>query len=88
VFAGAVVVLIPGIDLIGIILASQYLQGLLLPIVLIFMVRLVNDRALLGRHVNGRALNVLASVCVGLVILLDVILLGSSVLRGLGIATG
>jgi NRAMP (natural resistance-associated macrophage protein)-like metal ion transporter len=83
-FVGAVVVLLPGIDLIGIILASQYLQGLLLPIVLIFMLKLVNDEALLGRHVNGLRLNVLAVICIGLVVLLDVVLLGSSLLGATG----
>lgn len=83
--AGAVVTLIPGLDLIGVIVSSQYLQGLLLPVVLIFLVLLVNDRRLLGRHVNGRRLNVLAIVCVGLIVVLDVALLGSSLLHALGI---
>ena len=79
-FAGAIVVLIPGLDPIGLIIGSQYLQGLLLPIVLLFMYRLVNDRVLLGRHVNGRLRNGLAAVCIGLVIVLDAVLLGSAVL--------
>jgi Mn2+/Fe2+ NRAMP family transporter len=35
---GALVVLIPGIDLLPMIVGSQYLQGLLLPVVLVFMV--------------------------------------------------
>ena len=70
------------------IVASQYLQGLLLPIVLIFMVLLVNDRRLMGRHANGRRLNVLALICIGLVIVLDVVLLGTTVLRGIGVDLG
>jgi Mn2+/Fe2+ NRAMP family transporter len=87
-FAGALVVLLPGIDLIGIILASQYLQGLLLPIVLIFMLRLVNDRSLLGKHTNGRRLNALAVGCIGLVIILDVVLLGTTLLGAFGVTLG
>jgi NRAMP (natural resistance-associated macrophage protein)-like metal ion transporter len=82
---GAVIVLIPGLDPIGLILSSQYLQGLLLPIVLIFMLLLVNDRRLLGRHANGRARNVLTVVCVGLVVLLDAILLGTTALGAVGL---
>ena len=85
---GALVVLVPGIDLLPLILASQNLQGLLLPIVLVFMVLLVNDRRLMGRHANGRPLNVLAWACVGLVVVLDVVLLGSAVLGAFGIQTG
>jgi Mn2+/Fe2+ NRAMP family transporter len=81
---GAAVVLIPGLDPITIILASQYLQGLLLPIVLVFMLLLVNNKLLLGRHANGTRLNVLAIACVGLVTALDVVLLGQSVLSALG----
>lgn len=82
---GALVVLIPGIDLLPVILASQNLQGLLLPVVLIFMVLLVNDRRLMGRHANGRRANIVAWSAVGLVVALDLVLLGSTVLDALGI---
>jgi NRAMP (natural resistance-associated macrophage protein)-like metal ion transporter len=85
---GAAIVLLPGIDLLPLILASQNLQGLLLPIVLIFMVLLVNDRRLMGRHANGRRANVLAWGAVGLVVVLDAVLLGSTFLGALGIHTG
>jgi Mn2+/Fe2+ NRAMP family transporter len=84
-FFGAVVVLIPDLDLIGVIVSSQYLQGLLLPVVLVFMLILVNDRRTLGPHANGRLLNLLGIMSVGLVIILDVALLGSSVLSALGV---
>ena len=70
--AGALVVLIPGLDLLPVIIASQNLQGLLLPVVLVFMVLLVNDRRLMGDHRNGRIGNVLAWSAIGLVIVLDV----------------
>ncbi len=82
---GAVVVLIPGIDLIQVIVSSQYLQGLLLPVVLVFMLVLVNDRRTLGPHANGRTLNILGIASVGLVIILDIALLGSSILSAVGI---
>ena len=81
-FLGALIVLIPGLDPIPVIVASQNLQGLLLPIVLIFMVLLVNDRRLMGRHRNGRIANVLAWGSVGLVVVLDAALLG---VQGLGL---
>ncbi len=82
---GASIVLVPGIDLLPVILASQNLQGLLLPVVLIFMVLLVNDRGLMGRHANGRKANVLAWVAVGLVVVLDAVLLGATLLGALGL---
>ena len=83
--AGALIVLLPGLDLLPLIVASQNLQGLLLPIVLVFMVVLVNDKRLMGRHRNGRAANVLVWSAVGLVVLLDVVLLGVSALGVFGI---
>lgn len=86
--AGALVVLIPGLDLLPVIVASQNLQGLLLPIVLIFMVLLANDRGLMGDHRNGRVANVLAWGAVGIVVVLDVVLLGVSALGLFGVKVG
>ena len=82
---GAVVVLIPGLDLLPVIIASQYLQGLLLPVVLIFMILLVNDRRLMGSHANGRKLNIVAWISIALVIALDAVLLGVAGLGALGV---
>src|SRR5262249_46300006 len=53
-------VLLPGLPLIQVILATQTLNGVLLPVVLLFLVRLANDRELLGKYTNGRFFNVLA----------------------------
>jgi Mn2+/Fe2+ NRAMP family transporter len=85
---GALVVLIPGLDLIPVIVGSQNLQGLLLPIVLVFMVLLVNDERLMGRHRNGRVANILAWAAVGLVVALDLVLLGVTALGAVGVAIG
>jgi Mn2+/Fe2+ NRAMP family transporter len=56
---GAVVVLIPGISLIPLIISAQIANGVLLPIVLIFILRLATDRRLMGPAVNGRATTIL-----------------------------
>ena len=87
-FAGAFVVLIPGLDLLPVIIGSQNLQGLLLPIVLVFMVLLVNDKRLMGDHRNGRIANVVAWSAVGLIIVLDSVLLGVAALGLFGIEVG
>jgi Mn2+/Fe2+ NRAMP family transporter len=85
---GAVVALIPMLDIVSLIVASQYLQGLLLPVVLVFMVVLVNDGRLMGRHRNGRIANGLAWGAVGLVVALDIVLLGTSALELVGVSLG
>jgi Mn2+/Fe2+ NRAMP family transporter len=56
---GAVVVLIPGISLIPLIISAQIANGVLLPIVLVFILRLATDRRLMGPAVNGRTTTVL-----------------------------
>jgi len=50
---GALVVLIPGVPLVPLILVSQNVNGLLLPIVLIFVLKLANDRRIMGDYRNG-----------------------------------
>jgi Mn2+/Fe2+ NRAMP family transporter len=85
---GALVVLIPGLDLLPLIVSSQNLQGLLLPFVLGFMVILVNDEGLMGRHRNGRRANVLAWLAVGLVVALDLVLLATGLLGMVGLRVG
>ena len=50
---GAVVVLIPGLPLIPLILISQNVNGLLLPIVLVFVLRLAGDHTIMGADRNG-----------------------------------
>lgn len=51
---GAIVVLIPGISLIPLIISAQIANGVLLPIVLVFILRLATDRRVMGDAVNGR----------------------------------
>ena len=59
--AGAIVVLIPGVPLIPLILVSQNVNGLLLPIVLVFVLKLAGDRAIMGDDRNGRLATVVGT---------------------------
>jgi Mn2+/Fe2+ NRAMP family transporter len=57
---GAVVALVPGLPLFKVLVGVYVLNGLLLPVGLFAVLRLVNDPELMGRHVNGPIYNVLA----------------------------
>ncbi len=57
---GAAIAIVPNLPLIRVLLVTQVINGLLLPIVLFAVLRLVNDREVMGRHVNGPIYNVLA----------------------------
>ena len=76
---GALVVLMPNVPLFLAMLLSQNVNGILLPVVLVFMLKLVNDRRIMGKHVNGRTQNIIAWTSVAFLILLTVVLLGSSI---------
>jgi Mn2+/Fe2+ NRAMP family transporter len=60
IFFGALPVLLPNSPLLTIIFWSQVVSGMLLPVVIIAMLLLVNDKALMGEHVNGHAFNLVA----------------------------
>lgn len=76
----ALFVLIPGLPLIQVIVATQFLNGLLLPIVLIFVLRLVNDKDLMGEYTNNRLFNVLSYGTTAILIVLTIALLVLSIL--------
>jgi Mn2+/Fe2+ NRAMP family transporter len=57
---GAIVAMIPGIPVIELLIVTQVLNGVLLPIELVAIVRLANDREVMGVHVNGRVRNIFA----------------------------
>ncbi|HLW95460.1 MAG TPA: Nramp family divalent metal transporter [Solirubrobacteraceae bacterium] len=84
IFAGliagaAAIVLIPGAPL-GVITTSvQALAGVLLPSATVFLLLLCNDRAVLGPWRNPTWLNVLATLIVGILVLLSAVLMATTV---------
>jgi Mn2+/Fe2+ NRAMP family transporter len=65
---GAGVVLMPKFPLVQMILLSQVLNGMLLPVVLIFMILLVNKHELMGEWINPRWFNVASWIAVVFII--------------------
>jgi len=76
---GAGVVLIPDFPLVRMILFSQVVNGVLLPLVLVFMLRLVNNSNLMHEWTNPRFYNVVTWIAVFTLIALTVVLVGTSV---------
>lgn len=73
IIASAVVVLIPSLSLVNIMLVTQQLAGVLCPIVLIFMIKLVNDKEIMGKYVNNKFQNAIVKFTVVLIIVLTVL---------------
>ena len=55
---GVAVVLTPGLNLVNAMVRAQMIQGVLLPVILIFMLKLINREDVMGKHTNGPIYNV------------------------------
>jgi NRAMP (natural resistance-associated macrophage protein)-like metal ion transporter len=75
VILGAGFVLLPKVNLIKIMLISQEVNGILIPVILIYMLKLINNKELMGKYVNSRGYNIIAWTTVIFVIVLTVLLL-------------
>ena len=77
------VILIPGIPLFPLMWLSQALNALLLPVILVLVLKLVNDHSIMGDWRNSRLQNSLAWGLTVLITAVAVLLLVSSFLPGL-----
>lgn len=73
---GAAFVLIPGLDLILLMVFSQFIGGILLPFLLVYMIKIANDRRIMGRYVNSRGFNFVSWATVLVIIGLTIALVG------------
>jgi len=71
----ALIILIPGAPLIKISIWSQVLNGILLPVVLISMILLINNKKIMGVYVNNMIQNIIGWAAVIILVILSVILL-------------
>ena len=74
VFGGAGFILLPGLPLIPVILLSQVVNGLLLPFVLIFILRLSSREDLMGPYRNHRTMSLVVWATILTMILLTLLL--------------
>lgn len=77
----ALVVLIPNIDLFGIMMLAQVINGIMLPVLLYCMVRIASDTHLMGSHANGKLWNILVWFTIVAVSVLTVVMF---ILQALG----
>jgi Mn2+/Fe2+ NRAMP family transporter len=80
---GAAIAVIPNLPLIRVLLVTQVINGLLLPVVLFSVLKLVNNRELMGDHVNGRLYNVAAWLTAIIVTVLSLLYIVATLFPGL-----
>lgn len=71
---GGLIVLLPIKSLIQTMMISQTFNGVLLPVILLAMLKLINDKRLMGKFVNRGFLNIITWVVVIILIILAMIL--------------
>jgi Mn2+/Fe2+ NRAMP family transporter len=80
---GAAIAVIPNLPLFRVLLVTQVINGLLLPFVLFAVLRLVNNRELMGAHVNGPLYNVAAWLTAIIVTALSILYIVMTIFPGL-----
>ncbi len=75
IFLGAGVVLWPNLPLIPIMFISQVINGIVLPVILIFILILINNKKIMGAYTNGRCFNFLAWLTVAILVALSIMFL-------------
>ncbi len=76
---GVLITLIPGLPIIQVLIVLQDLNAAMLPILLVFIILLVNNRRLMGKHVNGLIFNIISWATVVVITILIVLLLVSTI---------
>ena len=71
IFLSGLLILAPNLPLIPIMFVSQVLNGLVLPVVLVFMVLLISDRSVMKEYTSGLLLNTVSWATVAILITLS-----------------
>ena len=79
--ASAALVIMPGVDLFQIMMSAQVINGVLLPILLVFLVFIAGDKHIMGSYRNSRLWNALTWATIVLITVLTAVMF---VLQALG----
>ncbi len=80
---GAAIILLPVKSLVQAMMSSQTLNGVLLPIILIVMLKLINDKKIMGKFANNLVLNIINWVVVVVLIILTLLLILATLFPGI-----
>jgi NRAMP (natural resistance-associated macrophage protein)-like metal ion transporter len=80
---GSVVALIPGFNPIDAMIWSQVVNGVLLPIILIFMLKIINNKDVMGEYTNSRWYNLIVWLTVIALVAFSIIILVTSIFPNL-----
>jgi len=76
---GGIVAMVPAIPPITLLLVAQCINGVLLPVLLIAIVKLINNPAIMGEYRNSILFNILAISTTAIVSILSLLLIGKTI---------
>jgi len=76
---GGIVAMVPAIPPITLLLVAQCINGVLLPVLLIAIVKLINNPAIMGEYRNSVTFNLLAISTTAIVSILSLLLIGKTI---------
>lgn len=82
IFVSAIIILIPNLNLIYMMVLAQFINGIVLPVILIIILKLVNNKGLMGEYTNNKAFNIISWTGCILIIIITIMLLGSMFMGG------
>jgi Mn2+/Fe2+ NRAMP family transporter len=71
IFLGAGIVMLPKIPLFPVMYVSQIINGVVLPVILVFMLILINNKKLMGEYTNKRTYNLISYITVAVLVVLS-----------------
>ena len=72
--------ILPGVNLFEIMMSAQVINGVLLPVLLVFLVFIAGDKIIMGTYRNGRVWNALTWATIALITVLTVIMFALQIL--------
>lgn len=78
---GAGLTLIPNIGLLNIMIWSQIINGILIPLILLFIINLCNDREVMGIYVNSTAYNIFSYLIVAAMFTTNIYMIYNEIIR-------
>ncbi len=74
IICAALLVILPGVNLFEIMMSAQVINGVLLPVLLVFLVFIASDKIIMGTYRNGRVWNILTWATIALITVLTVVM--------------
>src|SRR6266542_4374855 len=81
---GALVALVPGVPVIRLLIGVQVVNGLVLPILLVLITLIAGNREVMGAYANGRFMQAVAWAITGVMALLALLMVATTLLQTVG----